>query len=201
MPPIPERSPEARFWSWFKENESRLLTFEKNQEQIISELLRELHRIHESLTFEIGSETKGIREFIISADGNRSAFPFVIKLADAAPPLSRWIIIKFRPRRTESCLVGIGDLQFTSDDVLVSIEPQGSRIGVSLYLGDAKHFDEQVVGHIGFLLLDYTLGEYDVETLVGSVSFYPREKPSKLKKISLRSLPETFDRLVQSRAN
>jgi len=201
MSTIQDRSPEARFWNWFKDNESRLFDFERNQEQIIPELLRELQKIHESLTFEIGSETEHAREFIISADGHREAFPFVITLADAAPPLPRWRIVKFRPRRTEPCLIGLGNLQFSSDDILATLEPQGMRIGVSLYLGDEDHFDERIVGHIGFLLLDYTLGEYDVETLVGTVSFHPKERSTKLTKLHLRDLPLAFDQLTRSLAN
>ena len=201
MSPIPKRSPEARFWKWFTEQESQLFAFETNQERNISELLQELHRINESLTFEIGSETEGIREFIISADGHRDVFPFVIRLADAAPPLPRWRIVKFRPRRTDPCLIGLGDLQFSSDDNLATLKPQGTRIGVSLFLGDEDHFDERVVGHIGFLLLDYTLGEYDVETLVGTVSFHPKGRSTRLTKLPLRDLPLAFDQLTRSLAN
>jgi hypothetical protein len=201
MSPIPKRSPEARFWKWFTEQESQLFAFETNQERNISELLQELHRINESLTFEIGSETEGIREFIISADGHRDVFPFVIRLADAAPPLPRWRIVKFRPRRTDPCLIGLGDLQFSSDDILATLKPQGTRIGVSLFLGDEDHFDERVVGHIGFLLLDYTLGEYDVETLVGTVSFHPKGRSTRLTKLPLRDLPLAFDQLTRSLAN
>jgi hypothetical protein len=201
MSPSPEETPETRFWTWFTKNEDMLFDFENNQGQNISSLLCELHRIHESLTFEIGSETNGIREFIISADGNRSAFPNVIALADAAPSLRRWTVTKFRPRRTEPCLIGIGDLQFTSEDVLASLQPEGTRIGITVYLGDTHHFDENIVGHIGFILLDYALGEYDVETLVGTVSFFPRERVSRLKKLSLRELPSAFDQLAQSLVN
>lgn len=201
MSPIPERSPETRFWKWFTERESQLFAFEKNQERNISGLLRELHRINESLTFEIGSESEGIREFIISADGHRDVFPFVIRLADAAPPMPRWRIVKFRPRRTEPCLIGLGDLQFSSHDILATLEPQGMRIGVSLFLGDKDHFDERVVGRVGFLLLDYTLGEYDVETLVGTVSFHPKEQSTRLTKLPLRDLPSAFDQLAISLSN
>jgi hypothetical protein len=201
MSPIADRSPEGRFWGWFKKSESRLFTFERNQERIIPELLRELRKIHDSMTFEIGSELEGIREFIISADGHRDAFPSVIRLADAAPPLARWRIVKFRPRRTEPCIIGLGDLQFSSDDILATLSPQGARIGVSLFLGDEDHFDERVVGHIGFLLLDYTLGEYDVETLVGTVSFHPKERSTRLTKLPLRDLPLAFDQLTRSLAN
>ena len=198
---ISKKSPEARFWQWFGKNESRMFSFEGNQERNLSDLLRELHRIHHSMTFEIGSENKGIREFIISADGKREAFPFVIRLAEAAPTLPRWRIVKFRPRRTEPCFIGIGDLEFSSDDVLVTLDREGTRIGVSLFLGDARHFDDKIVGYIGFLLLDYTLGEYDVERLVGTVSFHPKERSTRLTKLPLRDLPLAFDQLIKSFSN
>ena len=201
MSPIPEKSPEARFWHWFGQNETRMFNFERNQEQNMSDLLRELHRIHHSMTFEIGSESGGKREFIISADGNREAFPSVVKLAEAAPALPRWRIVKFRPRRTEPCLIGIGDLEFSSDDVLATLEREGMRIGVSLFLGDESHFDEKIVGHIGILLLDYTLGEHDVETLVGTISFHPKERSTRLTKLPLRDLPLAFDQLTKSISN
>ncbi|MBF8295361.1 MAG: hypothetical protein HW389_1906 [Bacteroidetes bacterium] len=198
---ISKKSPEARFWHWFGENESRMFNFERNQEQNLGDLLRELHRINHSMTFEIGSETEGKREFIISADGKREAFPAVIGLAEAAPTLPRWRVVKFRPRRTNPCLIGIGDLEFSSDDVLATLEQEGMRIGVSLFLGDASHFDDKIVGHIGFLLLDYTLGEYDVEKLVGTVSFHPKERSSRLTKLPLRDLPLAFDQLTKSFSN
>jgi hypothetical protein len=201
MSPLSKISPEIRFWTWFEKNESRMFDFEGNQDRNVSDLLRELHRINESLTFEIGSERRGTREFIISADGNRRAFPYVIRLAEAAPPLPRWRVVKFRPRRTDPCLIGIGDQQFSSDDVLVSLELEGVRIGVSLYLGDKDHFDEQIVGRIGFLLLDYTLGEYDVESLVGTVSFHPKQQANKSTALSLRDLPSSFDQLTRSAPN
>jgi hypothetical protein len=194
-------SPEARFWRWFGENESRMFTFEGNQDQNVSDLLRELRRINESLTFEIGSEKEGTREFIVSADGHRSAFPSVIRLVESAPLLPRWRITKFRPRRTDPCLIGMGDQEFSSDDVLVSLELEGTRIGVSLYLGDEDHFDEEVVGRVGFILLDYTLGEYDVESLVGTVSFYPKQEANRPTALSLRDLPLAFDQLKRSISN
>ena len=124
-----------------------------------------------------------------------------MKLADAAPDFARWEVIKFRPRRSEPCIIGIGDLSFSSDNVQFTLEPEEGKIGVTLYIGDKEHFDEQVIGRIGFLLLDYTLGEYNVETLVGSVQFVPQGTPSKEKKHFLPELPALFDTLVQSLAN
>jgi hypothetical protein len=196
-----KKSPETQFWEWFQRNDDRLFQFESNQESLIQEIAGELRRVQRSLSFEIGSVQEGKREFIVSADGKREAFPAVVKLADAAPNLSRWKIIKFRPRRSEPCRVGIGDLSFSSEAVQFTIIPEGDKIGVTLYLGDRTNFDEEVTGYIGFLLLDYTLGEYDVETLVGSVQFEPRDSPCKEEKRNLPELPAAFDALVQTLAN
>ncbi len=198
---IPKKSAESRFWEWFQQNDDCLFDFERNQESLIEGIVRELHKIHQSLTFEISSVQHGKRQFIISADGKRDAFPFVVKLGDAAPELARWEVIKFRPRRSEPCIIGIGDMSFSSDTVEFTLEPEEGKIGVTLYLGDEEHSDEQVIGHIGFLLLDYTLGEYDVETLVGSVQFVPHGTHSKEKKRFLPELPAVFDTLVKSLAN
>ncbi|MCX6143389.1 MAG: hypothetical protein NTZ35_09225 [Ignavibacteriales bacterium] len=200
-PIIPKKSPETRFWEWFQQNDDRLFDFERNQGPLIEEIARELHRIHRSLSFEISSVQHGKRQIIISADGHRDAFPVVVKLGDAAPNLARWEVIKFRPHRSEPCIIGIGDMSFSSDAVQFTLEPEEGKVGVTLYLGNEAHFDEQVIGHIGFLLLDYTLGEYDVETLVGSVQFVPQNTPSKEKKRFLPELPALFDTLAKSLAN
>ena len=200
-PIIPLTSPETRFWDWFQQNDDRLFDFERNQESLIEEIVGELHRVQQSLSFEISSVRDGKRQFIISADGKREAFPAVVKLGDKAPSLARWEIIKFRPRRSEPCMVGIGDTSFSSESVQFTLEPENDKIGVTLFLGDREHFDEEVVGYIGFLLLDYTLGEYDVETLVGSVEFVPQDTPSEEKKRFLPELPALFDTLVKLLAN
>ena len=200
-PVLPKQPAESQFWEWFKQNDDRLFDFEGNQEPLIREIVTELHRIHRSLSFEISSIKDGKREFIISADGVRDAFPAVVRLADASPNLARWDVIKFRPRRSEPCMVGIGGMDFSSEDVQFTLKQEGGKIGVTLYLGDSKDFNEEVVGYIGFLLLDYTLGEYDVETLVGSVQFEPRDNPSKETKRFLPELPASFDSLVKSSAS
>jgi hypothetical protein len=200
-PSMPKQLVESRFWEWFQRNDDRLFDFERNQESLIEEIVRELHRVHQSLSFEISSVQRGKRQFTISADGKRDAFPAVVKLGGAAPDLARWEVIKFRPRRSEPCVVGIGDLSVSSEPVQFTLEAEDDKIGVTLYLGDREHFDEEVVGYIGFLLLDYTLGEYDVETLVGSVQFVPESTPSSEKKRFLPELPALFDTLVKSLAN
>lgn len=88
---------EQRFWSWFARNTDRLFQFEADQEAIFDDLGAALEKVHPGLTFEFGPVREGKREFIVSADGIRELFPAVRALVAAAPVLSRWAIIPFRP--------------------------------------------------------------------------------------------------------
>ena len=87
------------FWQWFEENESMLFDFERDQERTFDQLRTALKKVHPDLTFEFGPKQDGKREFVISADGLKSAFPAVESLYAAAPTLGRWSFIKFRQRQ------------------------------------------------------------------------------------------------------
>jgi len=91
--------PETNFWNWFTANESRLFTFESDQERVFDDLSKELRRVNPDLAFEFGPVKNGKREFVISAGGIRSAFPTVEAPYGAAPPLQRWVSVKYRPRQ------------------------------------------------------------------------------------------------------
>ncbi len=92
-------SAEADFWKWFQTNEAMLFDFDRDQEAVFDRLAGEMHKVHQSLTFEFGPKENGRREFVISVDGIKDAFPSVEALYAAAPTLERWQFIKFRPRR------------------------------------------------------------------------------------------------------
>jgi hypothetical protein len=94
-----QNSPEEEFWRWFLANDTRLFDFESDRERVFDELQARLHKVKAGLTFEFGPKENGARDFVISADGIKDVFPSVVLLANAAPSLPRWKIIKFRPRR------------------------------------------------------------------------------------------------------
>ena len=88
---------ERDFWTWFRQNETILFYFEKDQERIFDELSGQLAKVDSNLSFEFSSIIDGRREFIISGSGIRESFPKVESLFAAAPKLPRWIFIKFSP--------------------------------------------------------------------------------------------------------
>jgi hypothetical protein len=74
------------FWDWFMANQNMIYEFEKGQQRIFHELTLRLERVNKNLTFELSSiREDGKRDFIISTDGIKSAFPAVEMLFRKPP--------------------------------------------------------------------------------------------------------------------
>ncbi len=189
------RNREKAFWDWFQANEDRLYHFERDQEATFDLLHAQLRKVDENLVFEFGPIENGRREFVISADGIRKAFPEVESLYAAAPPLPHWKIVKFRQRR-EPAGIAVGELQIDSDAVAFDLQSRGAMVDVTLYLPGYSPSTPEQYQRIALLFLDQALGEYDVETKVGDIDLKPRDEASP-HALSLAQLPAAFDKLVK----
>jgi hypothetical protein len=192
-----QNSPEAEFWRWFQANETRLFDFESDRERVFDELQARLHKVKAGLTFEFGPKKNGARDFVISADGIKDVFPSVILLANAAPSLPRWKIIKFRPRRGLGP-ISLNGLRLSPEQVDFTIERDGPKIGITLFMDGYKESEHERYAGVGFLMLDHALGEYDVETKVGFIEFKPRTAKSTLTKQRFSSLVRSFDEFAKT---
>jgi hypothetical protein len=196
------KSPEERFWSWFKSNSDRLFSFEQNQEAIFRELDATLAEVDSELTFEFGPVRGGRREFFISAGGNKKAFPVVERLVAAAPELLGWRIVAFIPRRGVDLQLEIGDIQIGPDDVWFRLERDGAKVGVSLYLEEFDDPEGPASVQATFLMLDGALGEYDVEIKVGFIERHRLPpNPAQRGLRPFHELPDAFDQLFASLGN
>jgi len=184
---------EKRFWTWFQTNEASLYEFQKNQPQIFDQLSAEMHKIHPALTFEFGPVQDGRREFIISADGIKDAFPKVESLYAAAPQLPRWKFTKFR-QRGKPLDIAYEGISVKADAVAVMAQPDGAKAKVTVFLPDYAVAAHQKYQAIAFLVLDRALGEYDVETRVSEVQVASTAHvPADA--FSLDAFPRAFDSL------
>lgn len=186
------QSPESRFWIWFEENQDEIYHFERDQERTFDKLQEALSKVHPDLTFEFGPVEDGKREFVISADGIIEAFPAVEALHSSAPSLPRWTIIKFRPRRP-AMEIRLGDLKLEPTDIGVSIEADGSKAGLTVFLKDFDQSRTDQYRQAVFIMLDQAIGEYDMETKVGFIELQPFEINSEFERYSLDELPRRFD--------
>lgn len=191
-------SKEATFWRWFQANETRLFDFEKDQERVFDELQMQLHRIQPDLTFEFGPKQEGKREFVISANGIKEAFPAVVGLANAAPPLPRWKITKFRPRRGFQSPVTLNGLRISPEQLTFTIEPDGDKAGITLFIEGYTAGEHEKYAGVVYLMLDETLGEYDVETKVGFIELKSNAAASNSARQPFSVLAPAFDKFVKS---
>lgn len=71
---------DAAFWQWFVSKKDVVATVKRADEPIANELAAQLHKVDKDLTFELGIATNE-HELIISADGIKTVFPAVKRLA------------------------------------------------------------------------------------------------------------------------
>lgn len=192
-----QASPERDFWRWFQRNEAALFDFELDQDRTFDRLAAEMHKVHPSLTFEFGPKQGNRREFVISADGMREAFPKVESLFAAAPRLPKWKLIKFRPRREPFDLKYDG-VSVKASSVSVLLQPDGAKAGLKVVIPGYTKAAHKTYIAIAFLLLDQALGEYDVETRAG---FIDVQAPTATGPAGypLSELPAAFDALFAKR--
>lgn len=185
-------TPEQDFWQWFQKNEDTLFHFEKDQERVFGRLAAQMKRLHPSLTFEFGPVANGKREFVISADGIKEAFPAVERLHAAAPKFDRWVFIKFRPRRTPMDLEYEG-VKVKADAILCSVRQDKAKVGVTVYIPGYREAEDKTYAGIAFLFLDQALGEYDVETKVGFIEVKDVAEKTQVEKKPLQELTRLVD--------
>jgi hypothetical protein len=186
-----QTTPEEVFWKWFEHNENSLFDFEKDRERTFGQLSGEMHKLNPNLTFEFGPKEDGRREFVISADGIRDAFPEVEALYGAAPSLPRWKFTKFRPRRKPSDISYAGT-SVKAASVSVQVKPNGQMADMTVYIPGYTQAAHKTYAAIAFLFLDQALGEYDVEIHVGQVNVESASK-APLQTYSLEALPKVVD--------
>jgi hypothetical protein len=185
-------SPEERFWNWFTVNQERLYGVRDGQEPVFKELLAAIRKVHPDITFEFGPVEAGVRSFTISADGLKEAAPAVEKLYAAAPKMSNWKFLKYRQRRPIHD-VQLGPVTLRPADVLVTIQEDGPKAGLGVYIKGYKgKSDQQKIG-AAFIMLDNALGEYDVMMRVGFIDFFAAGTPTDLVMHNMETLPVVFD--------
>lgn len=168
---VAAQSPHARFWAWFAAHDSALLAVRTGNEPICHDLAQRLQQINPDLTFEFGPPEHGRREFVLSAGGIRDAFPAVIELANAAPSLTHWRVVKFRPPRPDVTKVTVAGVSLDAANVLFLATPAEDRTDLTLAVPGYRETTNHTFEQAGYLLLDGMLGEYGVETAIGGITF------------------------------
>jgi hypothetical protein len=187
----------AAFWAWFVANSEDLAKILTGREPICATLKAELTKVEKGLTWEFGPTIDGAREFTVSADGAKELFPRVKAVIAAAPPLPAWKVVAFRQRKpVKGMMIQLGAEKIDVSEILFRAVREGTKVGLTVYIKGMTPKNEKSTMTQGFILLDYSLGEVDMETRIGSIEFLPlTDKVEKKDLHPLPDLPAEVDRL------
>jgi len=82
--------------------------------------------------------------------------------------------------------------------VRFTIGPDGDKTGLTLFIDGYDSGEREKFASAIYLMLDQTLGEYDVETKVGFIELEAASTRSASVKQPFSSLAESFDRWLKS---
>lgn len=190
----------AQFWAWFQKNEDSLYSLDalRSQSELLSELGEVLQQTNENFSFEIGPIHDDKRELVLSANGIREAFPELEELAEQSPSLARWNIVSFRQRKAlAEGELSIGSLNIRPQDIFCSLREELRRITITLHIKDFSEENYYDWMSAAFVLLDHSIGEFDVATKVGEVHIESAEPEDGDESFSLLELPDRFDTVVE----
>ncbi|MCR9231524.1 MAG: hypothetical protein NXI29_10980 [bacterium] len=198
----PESTPDVlSFWFWFENNLHRFEHLEDQQEVLLPELGEQLQEVDEGLTYEISMpDEEGVRDLVISADGVKEAFPAVMLLIDSAPDLPGWTFTPFRQRMDlAGCALQFGEQELTPDDFYFWLQTEDGAIDLIVYVPGLTEENREAMMGASFVLLDMTLGEFDVTLKIRYIDFQPLpENPEAEDLQPLSALPDEFDALFDA---
>ena len=130
----------TKFWKWFTDN-YKAYTFlasleQAAKEELLNNLLVQLHKYCDELYFEIGGFPDKQQELIITAEGNKEYFANVEQLIAAAPSIQGWVFIAFKQPTNDPFKSKWGNIELDTNDVafipLQSEDPK--EIGIRVYV-------------------------------------------------------------------
>lgn len=187
-----------KFWSWFAQQEDELARLAAKPHEFLAVLAPKLRRTAPGVLceFSVQPGEDGRLELILSADGIRDQIPAVRALVAAAPALRRWRVTAFRPRDAVKGTIEMNGLILDPATLKASIEPHAGLIAVVIFVPGVTGPEAEAFTHLGFLLLDTTLGELDVMTKVGPVDVLPADSAANGDAFPFVELAQRFDAMA-----
>ena len=188
-----KKTKEETFWNWFSDNAHKIYKEDNPNSSTYSDVGKMLRKYQEDLTYEFSPiHNNGSKEFFISADGVKDAFPAVIKLVETAPHLKNWDIIAFRQRANFDFQLEYRGIKVTVDNFYFRYAYHDDGIALELNIKNYEE-DDETWKEIGYLVLDSLLGEYDVETKITQIEWVKFDEQNIDNLSPLKDLPDLVD--------
>jgi hypothetical protein len=185
------------FWTWFLDKQKDFEKFIKSPSgdyTLYNELIDKLKTFHELVVAELTMDEEDRHILILTCDGKSDGIPFVEELYACAPPIDGWKVQKFRaPGHVKD--VNYQGLKLRPTDIMVKYDYDGEWYDLEVFIKGYKDSDDRYKA-LAFLYLDHLVGEYNVMTKIGAISFGKLALfGGKSDKVSLQDLRVAIERL------
>ena len=165
------------FWAWFLSPDGQTTVAEtasqsQRAQAAISKIGDMLHKVNSDLSWGMvppSQDNPG--RFEVSAGGIRSVIPAVLAVVEAAPQLPNWHVVAFKQPVEDIQLIYAGQEIDSSTVTCQEVGRNGELIDLNVYVPLPVDAPKKLIGEIGFIVLDHTLGEYVVMTKIGALNF------------------------------
>ncbi len=186
-------APNQTFWQWFAEN-AESLRKDDDMVRTMNRITHQLKSSHDGVIAEIGRDGEAFT-LVLSADGIKEYFPAVQELYATRPTVPGWNIVAFR-QRSEPAPLEMNGKKISPDQLKFSSERQGAKLAIKVWVPGFTSDDD--MGQLLYLVLDHTIGEYDMETRIGGIELAPLESaPADAR--ALTELPALLDQTFPTR--
>ena len=167
------------FWHWFTDHNEQLVMLndlsDKEREQLLDALQKQLTAYCDGLTYEIGEPTANGRTLTFTAEGDSDLFRYVVELVDNAPDLDWWEFIAFKQPLGTELKVRFDRYLFDTRQMYfqqLECEEEPEMLGLRIAVEGSKPEDEDFQVGV-YVTLEALIGEFDCATLVGYMETVP----------------------------
>ena len=187
---------ESDFWQWFLNNQPKIETATQGDEQIIDELLTQLHKYNEHLFFEISTNSDD-KHLIITAEGDSKQFDSVRNLIAKAPKIKHWQFTALKPAIGFNFTNNYEGVEYDPTKLwFLPLDNKSDPAAIGIKIG-IPNYDEKTHIHSKaamWVILDNGLGELAAATDIQYMNTVPLPlQPEKEGYIKLAELPEYID--------
>jgi len=176
---MPTRLPVASFWTWWSAEGATLVSHSIASGDFTPAqraLTERVARMHPDLEWELGPGAGAAHRLTVTSGGLAAVRPFAERWFRAAPVTSAtWEYSPSRARRSDALQASIqlGPVPVRLSDAQWALELDERRalVDIAFWHPALAESPESIRSQACFLMLDWLLGEDDVERWAGSVSF------------------------------
>jgi len=184
----------AAFWAWWGETGAAWVAqaiADRDPQRVVDELSSRIGAVRDGLAWELAPGGSTEHLLVVSADGNPDLRASARRWLRAAPPPSAvWRYADSRQPVADlgDALLDVNGTEVTLGDLTVLVEPQDTRLAVTVHHPTFAAIPERDRTFISFLALDNAIGEAAVETWISGVEPSPTASPGAVPLEQLRSL-------------